>query len=63
MKTYQPPPRKYSELLTAPLTVSNYKDKFLLLNELEKEEHKRALKRSILTAKLVLSDLPCNGVK
>ena len=47
-KPYQPPPRKDSKLLTAPLTAANYKDKFLLLNELEKEEHVRALERYTL---------------
>ena len=42
---YHPLPRKDSKLLTAPLTAANYKDKFLLLNELEKEEHVQALER------------------
>ena len=41
----QQSPRKVSRLLTAPLTAANYKDKFLGLNESEKEEHVRALER------------------
>ena len=53
-KPYQTPPRKDSKLLTAPLTAANYKDKFLLLNELEKEEHVRALERyRLCTAELL----------
>ena len=44
-KPYQPPPSEDSKLLTAPLTVANYKDKFLHLNDLEKKEHERALER------------------
>ena len=50
LKPYQPPPRKDRKVLTAPLTAANYKDKFLLLNRLEMEEHVRALERyTILT--------------
>lgn len=41
----QPSPRKDSKLLTAPLTVANYKDKFHLLNNLEEEVHVEALDR------------------
>lgn len=46
-KPSQPSPRKDSELLTAPLTAANYKEKFHLLNNLEEEVHVEALDRYV----------------
>ena len=62
LKPYQPPPRKDSKLLTAPLTATNYKDKFLALNESEKEEHVRALERYTLCtySSPGVHSFPCN---